>query len=145
MGVLVDCKLNMMTLQQQNQILGCIVRCIILRQRYYHLSLLSAYQVKPGVLCPGFVPAIQERCIQTGKGSKKGQEDDRRAGEPVIWGKIEGVKSLLPGEEEDQGDLITEFQTRKVATRRMEFSPSSFFSQGITWWRQGAMGTRCTG
>lgn len=36
---------------------------------------------------------------QAGEGPRKGQKDDQKAGEPVLLGKIEGIRSFHPGEE----------------------------------------------
>lgn len=57
-----------------------------------------------------FGPHNWKRCRQTGQGPKEGHEDDQRAGEPVLGGKTEGVKSFLPGERGLSGELITVFQ-----------------------------------
>lgn len=80
-----------------NWILGCIRRGITCKDRDVIIP-LSDGQATDRVLCSVLVPTIQKRCRDTREGLKGGHKEDQRAGEAALWGKTEGIRSILPGE-----------------------------------------------
>ena len=82
---------------------------------------LSTCQATPGVLCPVLVSTIQERHGQTGKYPKEGHEDDQTAGEPALFGKAQGIRTLLPGEAKAQRGTLSQYSsTYRAATESTE-------------------------
>lgn len=63
------------------QLLGCIHK-VITRYICDYTTVTTTCQAISVVLYPVLVLAIQRRFGQTGKGSKEGQEDDKRSGKP---------------------------------------------------------------
>lgn len=73
----------------------------------FYLS-LCACSCAPGVLCP------ISRHGQTRKHPNEGGEDYQKVEEPALWGKTEGVRSLLPGEASGGPQY---YRIEKVATK----------------------------
>ncbi|PKU40012.1 hypothetical protein llap_9686 [Limosa lapponica baueri] len=75
LGVLVDEKLDMsrqcmLIAQKANHILGCIKRCVAIREREVILPLRSG-ETPPGVLRPALEPSVQERHGPVGAGPEE--------------------------------------------------------------------------
>lgn len=91
-----------------------------------HPAVLSTLQAAPRVLCLLLVPIIQERCWETRGAPQDNLEYDQRTGRPALWGKIEGVRSFLSGEEIAYKEVITVFQYLKHSYRE---NRGSFFTK----------------